>query len=53
MSTEIANLIENLLKKDNNFIILDYSRICFEYITNDIVISYRKKYNVLDMHMIK
>ncbi|MFQ6791665.1 MAG: hypothetical protein ACLRT4_02650 [Thomasclavelia sp.] len=40
---EIANLIENLLKKDNNFIILDYSRICFEYISNDIVISYRKK----------
>ena len=40
---EIANLIENLLKKKGKFITLDYSRICFDYISNDIVTSYRKK----------
>ena len=40
---EIANLIENLLKKDGKFIIPDYSKICFDYISNDIVASYRKK----------
>lgn len=40
---EIANLIENLLKKNGKFITPDYSKICFEYISNDIVASYRKK----------
>lgn len=40
---EIANLIENLLKKNGKFITPDYSKICFEYISNDIVTSYRKK----------
>ena len=40
---EIANLIENLLKKNGKFITTDYSKICFEYISNDIVASYRKK----------
>lgn len=40
---EIANLIENLLKKNGKFIKLDYSAICFEYITDDIVAKYRKK----------
>lgn len=40
---EIANLIENLLKKNGKFITLDYPRICFDYISNDIVTSYRKK----------
>jgi hypothetical protein len=40
---EIANLIENLLKKNGKFLTLDYSEICFDYISNDIVTSYRKK----------
>lgn len=40
---EIANLIENLLKKNGKFIKLDYSKICFSYISNDIVTNYRKK----------
>ena len=42
---EIANLIENLLKKNGKFITLDYTKICFDYISNDIVTSYRKKMN--------
>lgn len=41
--SEIANLIENLLKRNGKFITLDYSKVCFEYITNDMVTSYRKK----------
>ena len=40
---EIANLIENLLKKNGKFITPEYSKICFDYISNDIVTSYRKK----------
>lgn len=40
---EIANLIENLLKKNGKFITPDYPKICFDYISNDIVASYRKK----------
>lgn len=41
--SEIANLIENLLKKDNKFIALDYSKICFSYVTNEMVTKYRKQ----------
>ncbi|MGJ0751430.1 hypothetical protein [Enterococcus durans] len=40
---EIANLIESLLKKNGIFLIPDYSTICFNYISNDVVTSYRKK----------
>ena len=40
---EIANLIENMLKKNGNFIKLDYSKICFDYISDSMVTSYRKK----------
>lgn len=40
---EISNLIENLLKKNEKFIVLEYSAICFNYISNDIVTNYRKK----------
>lgn len=40
---EIANLIESLLKKKGKFLTPDYSTICFGYISNDIVTSYRKK----------
>lgn len=40
---EIANLIENLLKKNGKFIKPDYSKVCFDYISDDMVTSYRKK----------
>ena len=40
---EIANLIENMLKVKGKFITPDYQTVCFEYISNDIVTSYRKK----------
>lgn len=40
---EIANLIENMLKKNNMFITLDYSKLCFEYISDSMVTNYRKK----------
>lgn len=40
---EIANLIENMLKKNGKFISLDYSKLCFDYISDDIVSKYRKK----------
>ncbi|WP_242825066.1 hypothetical protein [Acetobacterium woodii] len=40
---EIANLIENLLKKNGKFITPDYPMVCFDYISNDKVTSYRKK----------
>ena len=39
---EIANLIENLLKKDGKFIRLDYSQICFNYIDDEKIKKYRK-----------
>lgn len=40
---EIANLIENLLKKNGKFITPDYSKICFGFISDDAVTRYRKK----------
>lgn len=40
---EIANLIENMLKKDGKFISLDYSTVCFNYISEDMITSYRKR----------
>lgn len=40
---EIANLIENMLKKNGKFVTLDYSQICFDYISNNTVTNYRKK----------
>lgn len=41
--SEIANLIENMLKKNGHFITLDCSSICFDYISDETVTSYRKK----------
>lgn len=41
--SEIANLIENMIKKDGQFITIDYSSICFEYISNGTVKRYRKQ----------
>lgn len=41
--SEIANLIENILKKNGRYITPDYSSICFDYISNETVTSYRKK----------
>lgn len=40
---EIANMIENMLKMDGHFITPDYYSICFDYISNESVASYRKK----------
>lgn len=40
---EIANLIENLLKKNGKFTKPDYSKMCFEYVSDGIVTSYRKQ----------
>ena len=41
---EIANLIENLLKKNNgSFVPLDYASICDTFITDDMIKAYRKK----------
>jgi len=40
---EIANLIENMLKKDGKFITIDYSSVCFSYINETTVIDYRHK----------
>lgn len=40
---EIANLIENMLKRNGEFLKLDYSQFCFEYISDEIVTSYRKR----------
>jgi hypothetical protein len=41
--SELANLIENMLKKNGRFIVPDYPSICFDYISNEIVTNYRKK----------
>lgn len=40
---EIANLTENMLKKNGQFIELDYSTICFDHISNDEVKNFRKR----------
>lgn len=40
---EIANLIENMLKKNGKFLSPDYSQICFDYINEDTIKRYRKK----------
>ena len=40
---EIANLIENLLYVDGNYIKLDYSKHCFEYVDDEIIKKYRKQ----------
>lgn len=40
---ELANLIENMIKIDGSYHTLDYSSVCFDYITDHIVKSYRKK----------
>lgn len=40
---EIANLLENMLKKNGQFVSLDYSSVCFDYVTNDMIKNYRKK----------
>ena len=40
---EIANLIENMLKKDGKFIALEYEKVCCGFIDDAVVIKYRKK----------
>lgn len=39
----IANLIENLLKRDEGFIALNYNEISFEYINDEIIKKYRNQ----------
>lgn len=40
---EIANLIENMLKRDGKFVVIDYSKVCCGFITDNVVKDYRKK----------
>lgn len=40
---EIANMLEFILKKKNIFLSLDTKALYFNYITNDDIISYRKR----------
>lgn len=40
--SEIANLLENMLKKDGRYVTPDYSSICFEYISDETVHNYRR-----------
>ena len=40
---EIANLIENMLKRDGKFVTPDYSKVCCGFITDSVVKDYRKK----------
>ena len=40
---EIANLIENMLKKDEKFLKLNYSTITFDYINDEVIKKYRKQ----------
>lgn len=39
----IVNLIENLLKKDNKYLKLNYSELCGEFLSDECVKSYREK----------
>lgn len=40
---EIANLIENLLKENGNFLTLDYSPISFKYLDDSVIKTFRKQ----------
>lgn len=40
---DIINLIENLLKKSGNYETLDYSSICYEYVSDEIIKKYKRK----------
>lgn len=40
---EIANLIEHMLKQNGKFVSLDYGSVCFSYIDEADITSYRKK----------
>lgn len=40
---EIANLIENLLKENGKFKVLNYKNVAFDYLTNDDVKQFRKQ----------
>lgn len=40
---EIANLIENMLKKEGKFLSVNYSSVCFDYIDEESVKDYRHK----------
>ena len=38
---EIANLIENMLKENGNFIKLDYASFVFDYLSDETIKKYR------------
>ena len=40
---EIANLIENMLKVNGEFISLDYSKVAGDFLSDEIVKKYRKQ----------
>lgn len=40
---EIANLIEYMLKRNGGFVSLNYSSVCFDYLDEADITSYRKK----------
>ena len=40
---EIINLLENMLKKDGKFVALQYSDMCFDYISDEVIKKYRKQ----------
>lgn len=42
-SLQNCNLIENLLKKNGKFLVLDYALVYFEYIDEKAIIAYRKQ----------
>ncbi|MBQ8514154.1 MAG: hypothetical protein IJ496_02015 [Ruminococcus sp.] len=43
---EIANLIENMLKKNDKFLALDYSTICFDFIDDNTIKRFRKQLHI-------
>ena len=40
---EIANLIENMLKENGNFIKLDYASFVFDYLSDETIKKYRNQ----------
>lgn len=40
---EIINLLENIMKKDNKYIKLDYSKIALDYINDDFIKKYKNQ----------
>ena len=47
----IVNLIENLLKKDDKYLKLNYSELCGEFLSDECVKSYREKLQCLENYI--